>query len=123
MVTGWSITVTFALSLMLLLPLDVAITVRLVAVSSASTVSRPEELIVVFASLLPSRLQITVLSNEPVPITFAINCCVLPFSILVDFGEIFTLVISVTTFVPAFLAELKAMVAVFSSATALSTSP
>ena len=88
MVTGVSVTVTVALAYLVLSTVEVAVTVRLVAVSPSATVSKPVALIVV--SAMPSTLHATVLSKAPVPETVAVKFCVVPFCTLVVAGEITT---------------------------------
>jgi hypothetical protein len=57
---------------------EVAVTVKLVAVSFAATVKSPLALMVVIAELLPVTVQVTVWGGLFVPCTAAKNCCVAP---------------------------------------------
>ena len=73
-------TVTVTLADLLLSPLAVAMTVRLVAVSSAATVRRPSADMEVPALTPPLTDQVTSWLNSPVPLTVALNCTVWPAS-------------------------------------------
>jgi hypothetical protein len=75
-------------------PAAVALTVKVVAVSSAPTVSKPEELMFVFEEVLPSTLQLTVWGGLLLPFTTALNSWVAPFSTVADAGDTVTLLIT-----------------------------
>ena len=61
--------VTVAVPLLLVSIVETALTVRVSAVSSEATVSRPSALIVVPPAWLPSMLQVTVWAGLFVPVT------------------------------------------------------
>ena len=89
MVAG-CVTVTVAVPDVVPSPLAVAVTVRVLAVSPSATVRRPVAEMVVPALLLPSTDQVTSSLTSPVPLTVAVNCCVLPASTFAVFGSTVT---------------------------------
>jgi hypothetical protein len=82
--------VTVALRLMLLSAVDVALTTRLVAVSSSATVKSPFSLIAV-SYPPPNTAQVTVCAGPLLPMTSAPNCNALPFQTDALSGIIVTL--------------------------------
>ena len=95
-----SVTVTFLEPLTAELPLAVAITFRLLAVSSAATVSRPAALTDVPVAFAPITVQVTSCEGVPVPLTVALNCSVAPLLTALALPAAVTLTLVMTGTVP-----------------------
>jgi hypothetical protein len=100
-------TVTVAVPDLEVSTVDVALMVRVVAVSLAATVSTPSVFILVSVLLFPLTVQVTVWAGLPVPVTAAVKVRVPPFATLTAEGLTAT---PVTVGAAAFTVTLKVAV-------------